>query len=202
MANNLVSNTTENLLKSFLASFESQRVLTKSINKSILDGKVTNDTGGSVAVKRPHDYNAVETATGDISSSTNNTIISGKASATVQNWITIPIPWTIEEEMLDLDQLNEIIAPAATRAITQLESNLGSYMIKNAGLTYGAVGTAIDAWTDVSGAMALLQSIGVPSVDMCYYTANPFSIASLASAQTGLSADPSRLVQTAWKKHN
>jgi len=200
MANNLVSNTTENLLKRFLVSFESQRVLTKTINKSILDGEVTNDTGGSVAVKRPHDYIAVETATGDISSAAENTIISGKASATVQPWITIPIPWTIEEEMLDLDQLDKIIAPAATRAITQLESNLGAYMIKNTALTYGTPGTAIDAWTDVSGAMAQLQSIGVPSVDMCYYTANPYSIANLASAQSGINAAPSDLVKTSWTK--
>lgn len=198
MANNLSSNVTGKLLKIFLKKFESDKILCKSVDKAILNGEVTDDTGGTVSVKRPHQYNAIRTAGGDISSSTKSDILSGKATGTVQNYITVATEWSNKEEALQLNQLEKIIEPMAERCVIELETSLSDYMIKNSGLSYGVPGTAVDAWTDVSGAMALLKSIGVDSA-MCHYVMNPFTAVNLASAQTGLSADPSRLVQTAWE---
>lgn len=200
MANNLSSNVTEDLLRMFLKKFESDVVMCKTVDRAILDGKVNEKTGGTVSVKRPHQYNSLRTAGGDISSSTKSNILSGKATGDVQNYITVATEWTDYQESLQLDQLKEIIDPMAERAVIDLETSLVDYMIKHSALSYGTPGTAVDAWTDIGGAMALLKSIGVPSVSGCYYVMPPFTAMSLASAQTGLSADPARLVQTAWEQ--
>ncbi len=123
---------------------------------------MTPRSGGEVSFKRPTDYNAIETAGGDISASTKSDIIVGKATGTVQNYITVATEWENVEEALELDKLDELLAPMATRAITTLELNLGAYMQRNANLHYGTPGTVVDAWSDVAGANALMQSIGVP----------------------------------------
>ena len=72
-------------------------------------------------------------------------------------------------------------------------------MIKNCNLHYGAPGTVVDAWSDVAGAGALMDSIGVPTDGDRYYVMNPFTTAGLASAQNGLNASDG-LVRTAWEK--
>ena len=87
----------------------------------------------------------------------------------------------------------------ATRLVTDLELDLSSYMLKNCNLKYGSPGTAIDAWSDVAGAAAFMQSMGVPMEGEKYYVVNPFVAATLASAQTGLHAGD-KLVMTAWEK--
>ena len=78
-----------------------------------------------------------------------------------------------------------------------LETSFCDYMIQNAGLSVGTPGTVIDAWSDVAGQMSLMKAIGVPTRGQIYSVMNPYTIQNLASAQTGLSADPSRLVQVA-----
>lgn len=198
MANNLDSNITTKVARVFLKEFESQRVLSKTIDTQLLAGQFTPQSGETVKFKRPHDYISHSTAGGDISAVTKSSIISGSATGTVQNYITVATEWGDKEEALELDQLQEILAPAATRIVTDLELSLGQYMIKNCNLKYGTQGTAVDAWSDVAGAGALMQSIGIPAGEW-YYALNPFNAMSLASAQTGLSASDS-LVRTAWEK--
>lgn len=198
MANNLSSNVTTKVARVFLDSFESNRVLTKTVDTQLLSGQITPATGNTVYFKRPHDYVAHDTTDGDISGETKSNIISGRAAGTVQNYITVATEWTGSEEALQLDQLQEILAPAATRAVTELEKRLATYMVKNCNLHYGTPGTAIDAWSDVAGAGALMRSVGVPMGDW-YYALNPFSAMNLASAQSGLSAGDS-LVKTAWER--
>ena len=198
MANNLSSNITRKVLRAFLPAIEKQRVLSKTVDGSTFQGKFTPASGEVVDIKRPHQYNAKRTATGDISALTANDIIAGKASATVQNYITVDIPWTNKEEALELDQLEEILKPAAEECVTELETSFCDYMITNAGLASGTPNTVIDAWSDIAAQMSLMKSIGVPMGEI-YSVMNPFTIQNLASAQTGLSADPSRLVQTAWE---
>ena len=95
MANNLSSNTTTPLAKGFLKAVESTRVLTKTVNTQKLDGKFNPSTGSTVDFKRPHQYNSIETAGGDISGSTKSAIISGKATGTVQNMITVATEWSM-----------------------------------------------------------------------------------------------------------
>ena len=102
------------------------------------------------------------------------------------------------EEALQLDQLEDILAPMARRIVTDLELDFASFMLKNSSLRYGTHGTAVDAWSDVAGAGATLDAIGVdPSTDR-YYLMNPFTTAALASAQSGLNSVDS-LIRTAWE---
>ena len=199
MANNLSSNVTRKVARVFLDAFESNRVLTKTVNTQLLSGKFNPSSGSNVDFKRPHDYNSIRTSGGDLTGQTKSDIVAGKATGTVQNYFTVATSWGNVEEALELDQLQEILAPMARRIVTDLETDLGSYMIKNCNLHYGAPGTVVDAWSDVAGAGALMDSIGVPTDGDRYYVMNPFTTAGLASAQNGLNASDG-LVRTAWEK--
>jgi hypothetical protein len=199
MANNLSSNVTRPLARVFLDAFETTRVITKSVNTQLLTGRFNPSTGSSVDFKRPHDYNSIRTAGGDISSSTKSDIISGKATGVVQEYFTVATEWSNIQEALELDQLDEIIAPMAKRIVTDVEVDFATYMQRNASLRYGTHGTAVDAWSDIAGAGALMDSIGIPMSEEKYYLMNPFTTTTLASAQSGLSASDS-LVRTAWER--
>lgn len=198
MANNLSSNITRKVARVFLDAFESSRVLTKTVDTQLLSGKFNPSSGSNVDFKRPHDYNSIRTSGGDISSSTKSDIISGKATGTVQDYFTVATEWGNVEEALELDQLDDILAPMARRIVTDLELDLGNYMLKNANLHYGAPGTVVDAWSDVAGAGALMDSIGVPMEGERYYVMNPYTTTNLSSAQNGLNAADG-LVRTAWE---
>lgn len=198
MPNNLSSNITRKVARIFLDKFESSRVLTKTVDTQLLSNKFNPSTGSIVDFKRPTDYRSIRTAGGDISASTKSDIIAGKASGVVQDYFTVATEWTNIEEALQLDQLDEILAPMATRLVTDLELDWGAYMVKNCNLKYGSPGTAIDAWSDVAGAAAFMDSVGVPMDGEKYYVVNPFVAAGLASAQSALLAN--KLVETAWEK--
>ena len=199
MANDLNSNITRPLAREFLKAFEANRVLTKAVDTQIIKGKHSARTGSTVDVKRPTDYNTIETADGDISSSNKSDILTGKASATVQNYITVATEWDNVEEALELDQLDQLLKPMATRAVTQLELNLGQFMLNNCGGAYGTPGTAIDAWSDVAGCQAHMESLGIPTDSPWSYVMNPHTSTALADAQNGLYAADG-LVKTAWEK--
>ena len=199
MANNLSSNITRPLAKIFLEAFESSRVVTKTVNTQLLSGRFNPSTGSNVDFKRPHDYNTIRTAGGDISASTKSDIIAGKATGTVQDYFTAATEWSNIQQALELDQLDQILEPMARRLVTDLELDLGLFMRKNTGLNYGARNTAVDAWSDVAGAGAMMDAVGVPMSDNKYYLMNPFTTTSLASAQNGLNASDG-LVRTAWEK--
>lgn len=199
MANNLNSNITRPLARVFLDAFESNRVVTKTVNTQLLSGRFNPSTGSNVDFKRPHDYNSIRTSGGDISLSTKSDIIAGKATGTVQDYFTVATEFSNIQEALELDQLDEIIAPMARRIVTDLETDLATYMRNNSSLKYGTHGNAVDAWGDVAGAGALMDSVGVPMSDDKFYLMNPFTTTNLASAQNGLNASDS-LVRTAWEK--
>ena len=199
MANNLSSNITRPLAKIFLEAFESSRVVTKTVNTQLLSGKFNPSTGTKVDFKRPHDYNSIRSTGGDISAAAKSDIIAGKATGTVQPYFTSATEWSNIQEALELDQLDQILEPMARRLVTDLELDLAKFMRINTGLNYGARGTAVDAWSDVAGAGAMLDSVGVPMSDDKYYLLNPFSTTALASAQSGLNAADG-LVRTAFEK--
>lgn len=201
MANNLASNVSTKVAKVIMDGFQSSQVLTKTVNTSLVAGQngVTNETGDTVYLKRPHQYKAIETSDGDISSSTKNDLASGRVAATVQNFITVPIEYTNLEEVTQLNQLQEILSPASEELCTRLELNLGQKIVENAGLTYGSPGTVVDAWLDVAGAGATMKAVGVPDSGEKYYVMNPFSQANLAGVQNGLSGND-KLIATAWEK--
>lgn len=199
MANNLASNTTTPLAKGFLKAVESTRVLTKAVDTQLLTGKINPSSGTTADFKRPHQYNSIETAAGDISAATKSDIIAGKATGTVQNYITVATEWENIEEATELDELDRILAPMAREAVTKLETNLGSYMMHNCNLSHGTVGTVADAWSDVQQTGALMSSLGVPMDGPWNYVMNPFTAGGLADAQNGLTA-ADQLVRTAWEK--
>ena len=198
MANSLSSNITRPLAKVFLEAFESARVITKTVDTQLLAGKFNPSSGSNVDFKRPHDYRTIRTSGGDISSSTKSDIIAGKATGTVQNYFTAATEWSNVQEALELDQLDQILAPMAKRIVTDLELDFASYMLKNASLRYGTHGTAVSTWSHVAGAGATMDAVGISPSDERYYLMNPFTVASLASAQSGLSANDS-LIRTAWE---
>ena len=72
-------------------------------------------------------------------------------------------------------------------------------MFKNANLHYGTPGEAVDAWSDVAGAGALMDSMGVPNDNNRFYVMNPFTTTNLADVQRGLSSGSDSLVTTAWQ---
>ena len=199
MANNLNSNVTRKVARVFLDAFESSRVLTKTVDTQLLSGKFNPSSGSNVDFKRPHDYNSIRTSGGDISSSDKSDIIAGKATGTVQDYFTAATEWGNVEEALELDQLDTILEPMARRIVTDMELDLSAFIRKNAALSYGDRGTAVDAWSDVAGAGATMDSIGVPMSDDKFYIMNPFTTTALASAQNGLNAADG-LVRTAWEK--
>ena len=199
MANNLGSNVTRKLMRVFLEHFESNRVVTKTVNTQLFEGKFTPASGTTVDIKRPHDYQSRRTAGGDISSGARNVINAGKATATVQDYFTAVVDWDSVEEALELDQLDEILAPMARRIVTDLETDFASFMMKNCGMVQGTPGQAINAWTEVANAGALMASTGVPTDAPWYYLMNPFSQIAMANLQNQLTASDS-LVRTAWEK--
>ncbi len=198
MANSLDSNVTRKLAKGFLKGFDASRVLTKGINSQLLSNAFNPSSGSTADFKRPHDYRALDTADGDISSETKDNITSGKATGTVQNYITMATEYGNLEEAIQLDELDAILAPMARRAVTQLEINLATFMTKNCGLSYGVPGTVVDSWADISGASTLLKNLGVPDDKKWCYVAGPGTEQNLAALQTQLNSGSDSLVDDAW----
>lgn len=198
MANNLTSNVTRKVMRSFLKGFESNRVITKTVNTQLFEGKFNPASGSTVDVKRPHDYTSIRTSGGDISGETKDSITSGKATATVQDYFTASVDWENVEEALELDQLDQILEPMARRIVTDLEVDFALFMKNNCGMVHGTPGTALTTWSDVAGAGAHAASLGVPMDKMCHYVINPFEQIALSDLQNSLTAADS-LVRTAWE---
>ena len=180
MANNLTSNTQATLSKDILETFESKRTISKTVNTQFLSDAINANTGDTVFIKRPTRYKASRTNDGDVSGTTANEIIAGKALGTVQDFITVEVDWTIYEEALQLNQLQELVVePAMTGICTELETSFGRFVIENCNLSVGTPGQPVDSWGDISQATALAKSMSWPTGDRTYLV-NPFSEVSLA----------------------
>jgi hypothetical protein len=199
VANNLSSNITREVARVFLEEAEASRVITKAVDTQLLAGKFKPSSGANVDFKRPHDYNNIRTSGGDISASTKSDIIAGKATGTVQDYFTVATEWTNLQEAIELDQLDRILRPMATRMITGLELDFCNYMLRNGGFSYGDPDQPVDAWSDVAGAIAKANAMGIPSDDL-YYVMNPFVQTNLANAQSALASGKTSLVDSAWEK--
>ncbi len=101
---------------------------------------------------------------------------------------------------MELDQLDAVLAPMATRIVTDLEVDLGRYMLENCNLSYGTPGQVLNKWSDVAGAGALMEALGVPSDGPWHYVMNPFVNIALADTQSGLASGDNKLVTNAWEK--
>ena len=203
MTNSLTSNTTRQVARVFLEAFDAARVITKSVDTQLLSGKFSPRSGSTVDFKRPHDYTTYRNASGDLTSYTKPDIISGKATGTVQDYFSSATEWDSVEEALELDQLDQIIAPMATRICQDLETDFAKYMAQNCGTSYaasGTYGTAVATWADIASAGAHMKSLGVPIDKQWNYCMNPHTTVTLANAQSALSAGSNSNVDNAWNK--
>ncbi len=188
MANSFDSNFTRMLARVFLEKFESMRVLSKNVDTQLLVGKFSPRSGDTVDFKRPTDYRSERTAEGDVSGIVASDITTGKASGIVQNYFTVFVDYNEADEAIKMDQLDQLLAPMATRIVTDLEIDFAAFMMENSGLLAGTVGTAVTTWDHVARAGALMESSGIPKDGMWNYTINPFTQTSLASDQRSLGA--------------
>lgn len=202
MANSFASNFTRKLARVFLDKFESARVLSKSVNTQLLTGKFSPSSGTIVDFKRPTDYKSTRTSNGDISGGTPSAIITGKASGTVQDYFTVDVEYAAVDEALKMDQLEQLLAPMATRIATDLEIDFALFMLKNAGLSIGSPDTPVTTWQHVADAGALMKSLGIPSEEAWCYAMNPFTMAKLAGAVESLSSSGAidADIKTAYQK--
>ncbi|WP_180980527.1 P22 phage major capsid protein family protein [Vibrio diazotrophicus] len=197
MPNNLDSNVSQKVLKKFLPGFMSDLVLCKTVDRQLLAGEINSDTGDSVSFKRPHQFSSLRTAGGDISGQTKNNLISGKATGTVSNYITVAVEWSQIEQALELNQLDQILAPVKERMVTDLETELAQFMLKNGALSLGTPGEQIDLWSDVAQTASFMKDLGIKGDN--YAAIDPWAAQNLADAQNGLNAD-ANLVRTAWEE--
>jgi len=195
MANNFDSNFSRKIMESFLDKFQSERVITKNVDTQLFAGKFNPSTGESIDIKRPTDYVSVRTSTGDVSGETASSIITGKATATVQDYFTAFVDYDEADEAIKMNQLDTLLAPMATRIVTDFETDYAKFMMKNTALLAGDVGTAIggggtsDAWGDVAEAGAIMQASGVPMDGGWNYAVNPFAQRKLAGDQRSLGGE-------------
>ena len=189
MANDFDSNFSRKLMKSFLNKFESERVLTKNVDTQLFSGKFQGDTGDTIDVKRTTDYKTSRTSTGDVSGETKSSIITGKASATVQDYFTSFVDYDEADEAIKMDQLDKLLAPMATRIVTDFETDYAGFMMKNSGLLAGTVGTGVTTWDHVAEAGSIMQASGIPMDGSWCYAANPFTQRKLASDQRSLGGE-------------
>jgi len=199
MANNFDSNFTRTLAKVFLKRIIASRVLIKTVDTQLLTGKFNPDSGANVDFKRPTAYRSVRSSGGDITG-TKRDIIAGKATGTVKDFFTVPMDYNNVDEALKMGQLDELIGPAITGIINDLEVDFGLYMMKNCNLSYGTPGTAVDAWSDVAGAGALLDATGVPSDSPWYYIMSPGQEVALSPAQSALASGSVEMVNNSFQR--
>lgn len=202
MANNFDSNITRKLARVFLEEFESARVLSKNVNTQLLNThKFNMSSGETIDFKRPTDYTSTRTADGDLTGSLND-VITGKASGNVQDYFSVAIDYSEADQAIKMDQIEELLRPAATRIVCDLELDFANFMRKNAGLLAGTYGTPVTTWDHVANASATMKATGIPG-DMPWCLAvNPFTETTLASNQRSLGAGGSAgaLISEAHRK--
>lgn len=196
MANNLDSNVSSVVLKKFAEKFESSTVLMKTVDRQLIQGELNADTGDTVYLKRPHQFNSLRTAGGDISAATKNNLISGKIPAKVSNYCTVALEYQQVEEALKLNQLDQILQPVADRIVTDVELELATFMMQNGALHLGSVGTAVTKWSDVAQTGSFMTDLGIMN-GMKYAVMNPWAAQALAEKQSALQEN--NLVRTAWE---
>lgn len=188
MPNSFSSNITPPLIRVFLEKFETQRVLSKMVDTQLLAGKFDPTTGDTISFKRPTDFRSVRTPTGDVSGETQSDIITGKAQGVVQDYITAFVDYDEADEAIEMDQLDQLLEPLATRIVTDMEVDFAGFMMRNTGLLSGTPGTPITTWAQIADIGALMKSTGIPKDSPWFVAVNPFTRANLSEIQRTLSS--------------
>ncbi len=191
MANDFRSNITRKLMMKVADRFEANRNMSKQVDTQTFSGAFNPNTGDTIDIKRPTDYKTVRTSDGDISATTAQSIITGKASATVQDYITVEVDYMEADEALKMgtDQ-DRFFDDIANRIVIDLELDFANYAMKNCGLRSGTVGQGVDSWSEIADAGALMQSTGVPMNKRWNYFLNPYSQVAIANEQRSLGVNP------------
>lgn len=197
-SNNLNSNVSSITLKKFAEGFKSTNVLLNAVDRQVIQGELNPNTGDTVFLKRPMQYQALRTATGDLSASSPSNLISGKIAATVSNYCTVYIQYDQIEQALKLNQWEEILAPAYEKMNTELELELAGYIQKNGSLQLGTYGTGITKWSDVAQCGSFLSDLGLTS-GRKYAIMDPWAAQSLADKQGALQSGNVELIRSAWE---
>jgi hypothetical protein len=173
-----------------LPAFESNRVLSKNVNTQLVAGAFNPNSGTQVDIKRPTDYTVIRDSAGDIST-TRSDIITGKATATVQDYITVAVDYNEVDEALKMGtDINRFWDDVARRIVVELEKDFADFAMKNLSLGYGDPDQGVNNWAEIANTGALAESSGIPrNKNWCYFL-NPYSQAALASEQRSIGADP------------
>ena len=199
MANNFESNFTRKLMMKVADRFEANRVMSKMVDTQTFKGSFNPNTGDTIDIKRPTDYVTTRTSNGDISATTADSIITGKASATVQDYITVEVDYDEADEALNMGtDKDRFFDDIANRIVIDLELDFANFAMKNAGLLAGTTGVGLDSWAQVAEAGALMQSTGVSMNKKWNYFLNPYSQVALSTEQRSLGVNPE--VSTATEK--
>lgn len=198
MANSLNSNVSSIVLKKFAPGFLSTNVLLRAVDRQVIQGEINPNTGESVSLKRPMQYKAERTTSGDLTSASPSNLISGKIEAKISNYCTVWIEYSQLEQAIKLNQWEEILAPAYERMNTELELELANYILKNGGLSLGTVGTAITKWSDVAQVGSMLNDIGL-NTGKKYAIMDPWAAQALADKQSALQSGNVELIRSAWE---
>jgi hypothetical protein len=188
-SNTFDSNFSRKLMDKVLIPFESSRTLSKNINSQMFQGSFNVNSGENVDVKRPTDWNVSETTDGDLTSETESVYQTGKATATVQDQLTVFATVKEFDEALKDGGDPRFFNDMAQRLVTKMELNAATYMMRNTALLAGTVGTGVSTWDHVAEAGAVMQASGVPMDGNWKYVVNPFTQRSLASDQRSLGGE-------------
>lgn len=183
------SNFARKIMDKVLVPFESARTLSKNINTQMFQGSFNVNSGEDVDIKRPTDWLVSETTDGDLTSETESVYQTGKATATVQDQLTVFATVKEFDEALKDGADPRFFDDMAQRLVTKMELNTALFMMRNTALLAGTVGTAVSTWDQVAEAGAVLQASGVPMDGNWKYIVNPFTQRSLASDQRSLGGE-------------
>ena len=190
MANSFESNFTRKVLSKVIDRVEANRVLSKNVNTQLVSGAFNPDSGTQVDVKRPTDYTVIDTADGNIST-TRSDIVMGKATATVQNYITVAVDYNEVDESLKMGtDKSRLWDDVANRIVIDLELKFAAFAMKGLGLNFGDPDEGVNSWAEVAGAGALMSASGVPMNKRWCYFLNPHSQVALATEQRSLGVNP------------
>ena len=189
MANTFESNFTRKVMMKVTDRFEANRVLSKNVNTQLVSGAFNPDSGTQVDIKRPTDYTTQSTADGNISTNRND-IITGKATATVQNYLTVAVDYDEVDEALKMGtDISRLWDDIANRIVVDMELDFANFAVKGLGLSWGDPDEGVNNWAEIANTGAFMQSMGVPMNKKWCYFLNPFSQAALATEQRSIGAD-------------
>ena len=183
------SNFTRKIMDKVLIPWDTEGTLSKNINSQMFKGSFDVNSGDKVDVKRPTDWNVSETPEGDLTSETESVYQTGKATATVQDQLTVFASVAEFDEALKDGGNPRFFQDMTRRLMTKYELKIGQFMMRNTSLLAGTVGTGVSTWDQVAEAGAVMQASGVPMDGNWNYAFNPFSQRKLASDQRSLGGE-------------